>query len=136
MPLHLQHLGESIQSLSAVQEAVNALEWLNQLSGQEHIAQSPLVWSMVGGLKRSLAKPKTKKELIIVDMLSALVRMRITQVPPSLSELRLAASCLLAFAALLCHDELVKLRCYDITFSGSSMSVRIVSSKTDQLLYL
>ena len=130
LALYLKHLGESTQSLSAVQEAVNAMGWVNQLSGQEHIAQFPLVRATVAGLKRSLAKPKTKKEPVTVDMLSTLVCSM--KMPPSLSELRLPASCLLAFAAFLCYDELAKLRYCDITFSNSSMSVCIVSSKTDQ----
>ena len=128
--LYLQHLSESTHSLSAIQEAVNAIGWVNQLSGREPVAQSPLVRAMVAGLKRSLVKPKTKKEPVTVDMLSALVHSM--GVPPSLSELRLAASCLLAFAAFLRYDELAKLRCCDITFSQTGMRVHILSSKTDQ----
>ena len=58
--LYLQHLSESTHSVSAIQEAINAIGWVNQLSGREPIAQSPLVSAMVQGLKRSLAKPKTK----------------------------------------------------------------------------
>lgn len=128
--LYLQHLSESTHSLSAVQEAVNAIGWVNQLSGQAPIVQAPLVNATVAGLKRSLAKPKARKEPVTVDMLSALVHSMGT--PPSLSELRLAASCLLAFAAFLRYDELAKLRCCDISFSETSMSIHIVSSKTDQ----
>ena len=51
---------------------------------------------------------------------------------PKLSDIRLAASALLAFAAFLRFDELAKLRCWDITFTESAMSVHIASSKTDQ----
>ena len=51
---------------------------------------------------------------------------------PKLSDIRLAASALLAFAAFLRFDELAKLRCCDITFTESAMSVHIASSKTDQ----
>ena len=65
-----------------------------------------------------------------MDMLSTLVQS--TKVPPSLSELRLAASCLLAFTAFLRYDELAKLRCCDIAFSQTGMRVRILSGKTDQ----
>ena len=65
-----------------------------------------------------------------MEMLTALVQS--LGVPPSLSELRLAASCLLAFAAFLRYDEMAKLRCCDIAFSEESMTVHILSSKTDQ----
>ena len=128
--LYLQHLSESTQSLSAVQEAANAIGWVNQLSGREPIAQSPLVQATLAGVKRNLAKPKIKKEPVTVDMLAALVQS--LGVPPSLAELRLAASCFLAFSAFLRYDELARLRCCDISFSEDSMSVHIHSSKTDQ----
>lgn len=130
LALYLQHLSETTGSWSAAQEAVNAIGWVSQLAGQESIVQSPLVRATLAGLKRSLAKLKVRKEPVTADMLAALVRSM--GVPPSLSELRLAASCLLAFAAFLRFDELAKLRCCDIHFSEASMSVRIVSSKTDQ----
>ena len=128
--LYLQHLSETTGSLSAVHEAVNAISWVNQMAGHGPISQSPLVAATVAGLKRALAKPKTRKEPVTVEMLSALVRS--LRVPPPLSELRLAASCLLAFAAFLRYDELAKLRCCDVAFSESSMSIHISSSKTDQ----
>ena len=63
-------------------------------------------------------------------MLSALVDS--LGVAPSLRELRPAVSCLLAFAAFLRYDKLAKLRCCDIVFSKANMSVRILSSKTNQ----
>ena len=51
---------------------------------------------------------------------------------PSLMEIRLMAVCLLAFAGFMRCDELVKLKCDDITFNSESMVVRVQSSKTDQ----
>ena len=39
---------------------------------------------------------------------------------------------MLAFAAFLRYDEMARLRCCDIAFSNKSMSVHILSSKTDQ----
>ena len=53
---------------------------------------------------------------------------------PSLAEIRLLAVCLLAFAVFMRCDELVKLKCDDITFNSESMVVRVQSSKTDQYL--
>ena len=46
---------------------------------------------------------------------------------PSLTEVRL-----LAFAGFLRCDELIKLRCSDISFNAEGMRVSIKSSKTDQ----
>ena len=128
--LYLQHLGEKAQSWSAVQDAVNAVSWVHQLAGFEPIAQSPFVQATVSGLKRSLAKPKVKKEPVTVAMLATLVD-SLGQ-SPTLSDVRLASSCLLAFAAFLRFDELAKLRCCDVKISEASMAVHITSSKTDQ----
>ena len=131
LALYLQHLSKSTGSVSTVHEAVNAISWVNQLAGHSPIAGSPpLVSATLAGLKRALAKPKVKKEPITVEMLPALVHS--LSVPPSFSELRLAASYLLAFAAFLCYDELAKLRCCDFAVSESRMSIHTSSSKTDQ----
>ena len=51
---------------------------------------------------------------------------------PKLSDIRLVAAALLAFSAFLRFDELSKLRCYDISFADSVLSVHVSSSKTDQ----
>ena len=130
LALYLQHLGETVHSWSAVQEAANAIGWVHQMSGLEPVAQSPFVRATMEGLKRTLAKPKVKKEPITAGMLATLVK-SLGQ-SPSLADVRLAASCLLAFAAFLRFDELSKLRCCDIEISEASMTVHITSSKTDQ----
>ena len=128
--LYLQHVGESTQAKSAVEEAVNAVGWIHQLSGIPPISGSSFVRATMDGLRRKLAKPKVKKEPVTLDMLSALVR-RLTPTS-SLADVRLAASSLLAYAAFLRYDELAKLRCCDISITAESMSVHITSSKTDQ----
>ena len=51
---------------------------------------------------------------------------------PSLSDVRLLAVCLVAFASFLRCDELIKLRCKDVSFNEQGMVINIVSSKTDQ----
>ena len=128
--LYLQHLGEVSSSKSAVEEAVNAVSWVLQISGLPPISESPFVRATLSGLQRKLAKPKVKKEPVTVDILSALVD-SFGQFP-TLTDIRLGAIALLSFAAFLRYDEVAKLRCCDITFTSESMSVVIKSSKTDQ----
>ena len=70
LALYLQHLSEKLHSWSAVQEAVNAVSWVHQLSGRDPVAQSPFVQATLAGLKRILAKPK---EPVTVDTLAMLV---------------------------------------------------------------
>ena len=128
--LYLQHLGDTTKSKAAIEEAVNAVGWLHKLSGLPPINESPFVEAVRAGLQRMLAKPQTKKEPVTSEMLRLLVESLPSK--PSLTDVRLVASSLLAYAAFLRFDELAKLRCCDVVFRHDSMSIHIVSSKTDQ----
>ena len=128
--LYMQHLSESTESKAAVEEAVHALSWLHGLAGLQPLGGSPLVKATLEGLRRILAKPKVRKEPVTADMLKAMVEA--AGPAPSLTEVRLLAVCLVAFAGFMRCDELIKLKCEDITFNTESMVIRIVSSKTDQ----
>ena len=46
--------------------------------------------------------------------------------------MRLLAICLMAFAGFLCCDEIVRLKCSDISFTDEGTQVHIQSSKTHQ----
>lgn len=128
--LYLQYLAETSKSKATVEEAVNAIAWVQQLADHQPVSASPFIRATLAGLQRQLARPKVRKEPVTVEMLNSIVGS--LGPSPKLSEIRLAASVLLAFAAFLRFDELAKLRCCDIKFTESAMSVHIVSSKTDQ----
>ena len=130
LALYLQHLSESVQSKAAVEEAVHALSWLHEVAGLEPVGSVPIVQATLNGLRRVLAKPKTRKEPITADMLKAMVES--VGSDPSLTEVRLLAMCLIAFAGFLRCDELIKLKCSDININAESMVINIASSKTDQ----
>ena len=51
----------------------------------------------------------------------------------SLADWRLAATCVISYAAFLRFDELVHIRAVDVKFNDEFMSVSIPKSKTDQL---
>ena len=126
--LYLQDLAETTESRAAVEAAANAVSWVHQLAGLEAITASPFVRAVLAGLQRKLAKPKKKKEPVTPDMLVAIAR----SCGDSLSDLRLLAMAVFAFAAFLRCNELINLRCCDISFSSESMSVSLPKSKTDQ----
>ncbi|KAL5473775.1 hypothetical protein EMCRGX_G028330 [Ephydatia muelleri] len=117
-------------SVIAVEEAVHALSWLHGLAGLQPLGGSTLVKSTLEGLRRMLAKPKVRKEPVTADILKAMVEAAGSA--PSLTEVRLLAVCLVAFAGFMRCDELIRLRCEDITFNAEGMIINIVSSKTDQ----
>lgn len=71
--LYLQHLSEVTGSKAAIEEAVNAVGWINQIAGRKPIASPPIVRATLAGLQRILAKPKVKKEPVTVDILQKLV---------------------------------------------------------------
>ena len=128
--LYLQYLGDTQGSRSAVETAVNCIAWAHEMAGYPPISGVPIVAATLKGLQRLLAKPTTKKEPITPVMLQAIVSSLAK--PPSLSEVRLAAVALLAYAAFLRYEELAKLRCCDVNFYPDCLTVCITSSKTDQ----
>ena len=128
--LYLQHIGDTTKSKSAAEEATNAVSWVQQLAGQQPVSMDSIVRMTLAALQRKLAKPKCRKEPITTEMLTRLVDDLGTA--PSLADIRLVASSLLAFAAFLRYDDLARLRCCDIQFEETAISVHITSSKTDQ----
>ena len=129
--LYLQHLAESTESKAAVEEAVNAVSWVQQLSDNQPVSTSPFIKTTLSGLQRILAKPKKRKEPITAAMLARMVS-SLGQAP-SLSDVRLVASSLLAYAGFLRYDEVARLCCCDVQIGPDSMSIHVTSSKTDQL---
>ena len=129
--LYLQHIGDHLHSKAAVEEATNALAWAHSLAGLESPSHHPLVQATLEGLKRILAKPVTKKNPMTVDILTDIVED--AEKNPTLSNIRLATACLLAYAGFLRADELISLRPCDICIFQDKMTIRITHSKTDQL---
>jgi len=129
--LYLQYLAEETGSKSAAEEACHALSWINSTAGLAPPPSHPFVKATLEGLQHSLAKPVTKKELITLDMLEAMVKD--ADKSGSLSDLHLVTACLLGFATFLRFDELIHLRPSDFTFIEEMMTIRIICSKTDQL---
>ena len=66
-------------------------------------------------------------------MLKALVKSKISDRSPSLSDLRTVALCLVGYASFFRFSELCALRACDIKFFPTYMSIFLESSKTDQL---
>ena len=95
----------SQRSKATVEEAVNAVAWVQQLAAHQPISSSPFIQATLAGLQRKLAKPWSRKKPITVEMLSRIVGSM--GASSALSDVRLAASCLLVFAAFPRYDDLV-----------------------------
>ena len=129
--LYLQYIGEQSASKSAAEEACNALAWIHSTSGLASPSTHPLVKVALGGLQRTLAKPVVKKEPLTIEMVEAML----TDADQlgSLSDMRLATTCLLGYAAFLRFSELVELRPCDFSIVGDVKTIHILHSKNDQL---
>ena len=108
LALYLQHVSEATLSKAAVEEAVNAANWMHELAGIPIVGAAPIVSVTLNGLRRMLAKPVAKKAPVTPEMLARLCEL--VGAGASHTDVRTAAMCLLAFAAFLRFDELVKLR--------------------------
>ena len=124
MALYLQHISESSQSVTAAEDIVHALAWLNGAVGLPSPTASSFISTILEGLQRTLTKPTVKKAPITVDIVKAMVED---------TDLRLITTCLLRFAGFLRFDELAKLRATDPTIDAEKLTLHIRKSKTDQL---
>ena len=129
--LYLHHLANTLESISAAEEAFNAPGWVHTLAGVPSPAVIPFIKTTLESIQRMLAKPVHKKEPVTRKMLAELVVD--TNRQSTLTNIRLLTACLLAFAGFLRFDELVHLRPCDIPISASMAKLRISQSKTDQL---
>lgn len=86
-----------------------------------------LMKATISGLRHQLAGPNSKKEPVTEEMITKMADS--VNHPPSLTESRFLAVCLLAFAAFLRFEELVEFTCCDVKFYDHME----VASKTDQL---
>lgn len=131
LALYLQHIGEVVQSKSAVEEIVHAMTWLHEAAGITSPTANPFVSVVLEGLRKALAKPVTKKAPINMEILSAMVKD--TMQNQTLSNVRLTSACLLAYAGFLRFNELHNLRPNDLRIDSEKLMIKIRQSKTDQL---
>ena len=126
--LYLQHLSKETNSKASVEEACNAVSWLHTSFGLSSPASDPLVKATLEDLQRSLAKPTVKKEPVTMNMLEAVI-VKDADKSGSLTDLRLAAACLLAFSGFLRFNNLICLRPCDFEISQEMMKLRSCRAK-------
>ena len=88
-----QHLEEKLESKSAVEGVVNALNWVHNLARVQSPSNShsPLVQTMAEGLRRLLVRPIQKKTPMLFDILSEIVKNAEPKLP--LLNIQLATVC-------------------------------------------
>ena len=129
--LYLQSIANRLESKSAAEEAVNAINWVHLLVELESSANSFFVQTVLQGIRGFCCKPVLEKKPMTVDMLASMVED--LKAHPTLANLRITTRSLLAFAGFLSFDEVIHIRASDITICEEMMKIQIPRSKTDQL---
>ena len=85
---------------------------------------------MLQAAKRGLARPVSKKEPVTPAMILDICN-RFAGPDANLSDLHLATICVTAYTAFLRYNELASLRCCDVCFCDSFVTIYVYKSKTD-----
>ena len=130
--LNLIHLGNSANSPSPIISSIAAISWAHRMADFKDPTKNYLVIHTAEGLKRTLSKPKKRKEPITPEILSDLVqRYGKDNTVQNLLNIRTLVMALISFAGFLRFNELAKIKMGDLTFSNIHLSISIQSSKTD-----
>ena len=128
--LYFTHLLDASFSFSVISSTKYAIKFLHELHGHPDPTQNSFVNNLVETAKRHASKRISKKDPVTVDHLIRLCDMHCHS--DDLLIIRDLTMILIAFAAFLRFDELISLRCNDVTFSDDHFSLCIRKSKTDQ----
>ena len=115
-------------SVGTLSRRLSALSAAHDAGGFESPAGSPLVRTLLRGIRRSKGvRPKAKRPLLVEDLEAGLELM-----PDSTAGLRDSALLLAGFAGAFRRSELVGLDWEDLEFGEEGVKITIRRSKTDQ----
>lgn len=125
LALYLQHLAESVGSMSAVEDAVNAIApsriCVSGHTGANHTMHSCRIEESTF---------QTQAEKGAIQMLTELAEA--VAEPISLSDSRMLTMALLSFAGFLRFNEVANLKCNEVQVHPEYVELQISKSKTDQ----
>ena len=123
--LYLVHVGNSAASPSPVLSASAAISWAHRMAGPDDPTKYNLIVQVSEGLKRTLAKPRTRKEPITPDILIQLEKLYGTDRSiHNLMNIRTLAMAQLSFAGFLRFNELAAIKMADLTFHHDYLSIQ------------
>ena len=122
--LYLQHLLETSEAKTAVDDAVNALAWVHELGGLPSPTSHPTVRAMQESAHRIKGRPKLKKEPASPQLLQKMVR-PLAQESASLLDIQTVTICLLAFSRFFRFNEIAQIRCSDLQFYSTDVRIKV-----------
>ena len=129
--LYLAHLVKTGSSAAKIQSVSHAISWVHSVAGVKNPCDSELVKCVKEGAVRDTSRPVEKKEPIEPEHLCLIIDIYAHK-NCSLSDLRIACMCTLAYAAFLRFSELSMLTRGDINIFEDHIIIHIVKSKTDK----
>lgn len=128
--VHCKSLIQSANSASPVISAYYSLKWFHDINGVRSPSSSSLVTNILEAAKRILAKQTVKKEVMTVDILSAMYD-RLFK-PYGLKHQRIICASVLGFSGFLRSAELLNIVVSDLVFYPTFLALFIETSKTDK----
>lgn len=127
--LYLTNLLDSGASYNIISTAVYAIKWAHSMNGLSDPTENGFVKNLQEAARRLRSTKTIKKDAVTSQMLIELCD--IFSENEDLLVLRDLSMILIGFAGFLRFDELVELKCNDISFQDNYLVIQIRKSKTD-----
>ena len=128
--LFIVHLIEHNTSYGVVCSYVYAIKWMNNLHGYTDPTLSPNVKDLVLTSRRTVHKSRCKKDTLSpVTIRSLFEKYSETD---NLFVIRDLAMIITCFTGFLRYDEMSNIKCKDLSFNTTYVTIHIAKSKTDQ----
>ena len=128
--LYLTHLAGLAISPSVLQAAYYGVKWAHKLCSLPDPTCQSLPTIVMDSARRVLGKPAVAKKPTTVDMLKDWCN-KFSSESATLRDFRFIAMFRVAFASFLRFDEVVRIRCSDLVFEDSHLTIFIHKSETD-----
>ena len=129
--LYINDLLESSKSASVLESAFYAFRWAHKLAGFESPTFHPVVRAALEAGKRAVGKPVSPKEPLTLDLIQSLAEFY-NRPEAKLDQIRFLFTVLIGYAGFMRMDEILSVRCIDISFGEAFMSIFIPKRKNDQ----
>ena len=122
---YLVHLGNSVSSPAPIISTVVSTSWSHRMANIKDPTKDTLVANTAEGLKRSLSKPKVRKEPITQEQLLSDMVLKYGEDKSILNllHIRKLAMSLISFAGFLRFNELAQIKMGDLAFTSTHLSI-------------
>ena len=119
--LYINDLLESLKSASVLESAFYAIQWAHKLAGCESPTFHPVVRATLEAGKRAVGKPVSPKEPLALDLIQSLANFY-DRPEVKLEQIRFLFVVLVGYAGFMRIDEVLSVRCMDISFGETFMT--------------